>query len=166
MKKISLQWISVAFFLYICLTVESMHPHHASHNISNLPGQPAVSFQQFAGYITVDHKKHRSLFYYFVEAETDPASKPLVLWLNGGILFFFSFPHILFLLCIHRNRLGLKDVVSKDVLSLTIPFCAFSQTNIYFSGITQNVHVRSFAIPYRTGMFFHRSWTILRAWSL
>ncbi|ONK63869.1 uncharacterized protein A4U43_C07F19770 [Asparagus officinalis] len=26
----------------------------------------------------------RSLFYYFAEAEADPSSKPLVLWLNGG----------------------------------------------------------------------------------
>ncbi|KAG5035160.1 hypothetical protein JHK85_010478 [Glycine max] len=24
------------------------------------------------------------LFYYFVESKTDPASKPLILWLNGG----------------------------------------------------------------------------------
>ena len=54
--------------------------------ITSLPGQPQVSFQQFAGYITVDEKQHRALFYYFVEAETQPASKPLVLWLNGGRL--------------------------------------------------------------------------------
>ncbi|GER51916.1 serine carboxypeptidase [Striga asiatica] len=36
------------------------------------------------GYINVDEKQERHLFYYFVEAETDPDSKPLVLWLNGG----------------------------------------------------------------------------------
>ncbi|KAJ8759375.1 hypothetical protein K2173_006895 [Erythroxylum novogranatense] len=36
------------------------------------------------GYVTVDAKKQKALFYYFVEAEVDPASKPLVLWLNGG----------------------------------------------------------------------------------
>ncbi|KAL2253823.1 UNVERIFIED_CONTAM: Serine carboxypeptidase-like 45 [Sesamum indicum] len=52
--------------------------------ISQLPGQPRVSFQQFSGYVNVDEKEERALFYYFVEAETDPASKPLVLWLNGG----------------------------------------------------------------------------------
>ncbi|XP_068656502.1 serine carboxypeptidase-like 45 isoform X1 [Aristolochia californica] len=56
----------------------------ASDKITKLPGQPPVSFQQFAGYVTVDEKKRRALFYYFVEAEIDPASKPLVLWLNGG----------------------------------------------------------------------------------
>ncbi|KAK3015739.1 hypothetical protein RJ639_007866 [Escallonia herrerae] len=52
--------------------------------IIQLPGQPQVEFQQFSGYVTVDEKKQRALFYYFAEAETDPVSKPLVLWLNGG----------------------------------------------------------------------------------
>ncbi|KAL2347095.1 hypothetical protein Fmac_001095 [Flemingia macrophylla] len=59
------------------------HPSHADI-IAELPGQPHVAFQQFSGYVTVDDKKHKSLFYYFAESETDPASKPLVLWLNGG----------------------------------------------------------------------------------
>ncbi|KAJ9128973.1 hypothetical protein P3X46_034268 [Hevea brasiliensis] len=39
---------------------------------------------QYSGFITIDEKQEKALFYYFVEAETDPASKPLVLWLNGG----------------------------------------------------------------------------------
>ncbi|XP_027349818.1 serine carboxypeptidase-like 45 isoform X2 [Abrus precatorius] len=52
--------------------------------ISTLPGQPLVKFQQYSGYITVDEQHQRALFYYFVEAEEDPASKPIVLWLNGG----------------------------------------------------------------------------------
>ncbi|CAK9144394.1 unnamed protein product [Ilex paraguariensis] len=52
--------------------------------ITQLPGQPQVGFQHYSGYVTVDEKKQRALFYYFVEAELDPSSKPLVLWLNGG----------------------------------------------------------------------------------
>lgn len=55
-----------------------------SDKILKLPGQPPVGFQQFSGYVTLDAKKKRALFYYFVEAEVDPVSKPLVLWLNGG----------------------------------------------------------------------------------
>lgn len=54
-----------------------------------LPGQPiskASMFKQYAGYINVDSFKGRSLFYYFVEALEEPSNKPLVLWLNGGIL--------------------------------------------------------------------------------
>lgn len=84
-------------FIQYCLlltNVTATHHHHHHHQhpsnsnltdkIANLPGQPQVSFQQFSGYVTVDQKKHKSLFYYFVEAEVDPSSKPLVLWLNGG----------------------------------------------------------------------------------
>lgn len=73
------------FLLYAYVGIVSALPH--PDKITKLPGQPQVGFQQFSGYVTVDDKKQRSLFYYFVEAETDPASKPLVLWLNGGIQF-------------------------------------------------------------------------------
>ncbi|KAF8694268.1 hypothetical protein HU200_038406 [Digitaria exilis] len=56
----------------------------AADRIRRLPGQPEVSFGQYSGYVSVDDAGKRALFYYFVEAEVDPASKPLVLWLNGG----------------------------------------------------------------------------------
>ncbi|KAJ1275663.1 hypothetical protein BS78_05G152900 [Paspalum vaginatum] len=56
----------------------------AADRIRRLPGQPEVSFGQYSGYVGVDDGGKRALFYYFVEAEVDPASKPLVLWLNGG----------------------------------------------------------------------------------
>ena len=58
----------------------------AEDKISALPGQPPVGFAQYSGYIPVDAAGKRSLFYYFAEAEADPAAKPLVLWLNGGKL--------------------------------------------------------------------------------
>ncbi|KAH1080114.1 hypothetical protein J1N35_019875 [Gossypium stocksii] len=74
---VALLWIELWF------TIESSLAH--PDKIVKLPGQPPrLSFQQFSGYVTVDYKKHKALFYYFVEAEIDPASKPLVLWLNGG----------------------------------------------------------------------------------
>ncbi|XP_042494045.1 serine carboxypeptidase-like 45 [Macadamia integrifolia] len=75
----------VAFIVQICLSAKILEASLLdSDQIDKLPRQPEVSFQQFSGYITVDEKKERALFYYFVEAETDPGSKPLVLWLNGG----------------------------------------------------------------------------------
>lgn len=51
--------------------------------ISSLPGQPQVNFSQYSGYVTVNPKAGRALFYYFAEAEYS-SDKPLVLWLNGG----------------------------------------------------------------------------------
>ncbi|GFP84997.1 serine carboxypeptidase-like 45 [Phtheirospermum japonicum] len=64
--------------------VTKVKSYHGADKISSLPGQPKVSFQQYSGYIAVDEKQKRWYFYYFVEAENDPASKPIVLWLNGG----------------------------------------------------------------------------------
>ncbi|XP_056687001.1 serine carboxypeptidase-like 45 isoform X2 [Spinacia oleracea] len=62
--------------------------------ITRLPGQPPVDFQHYSGYITISaaaaahNQQHqtnqKALFYYFAEAQIDPLTKPLVLWLNGG----------------------------------------------------------------------------------
>ncbi|XP_031260181.1 serine carboxypeptidase-like 31 [Pistacia vera] len=52
--------------------------------VTNLPGQPDVDFRHYAGYVTVNEKNGRALFYWFYEATTRPEEKPLVLWLNGG----------------------------------------------------------------------------------
>ncbi|TKY57781.1 Serine carboxypeptidase II-3 [Spatholobus suberectus] len=53
--------------------------------VKALPGQPqGVDFDQYAGYVTVDAKAGRALFYYFVESPHNSSNKPLVLWLNGG----------------------------------------------------------------------------------
>lgn len=75
--------VVVLLHLIFCLKVFCFSSH--ADRIVGLPGQPNIGFQQFSGYVTIDEKKHKSLFYYFVESETDPASKPLVLWLNGGL---------------------------------------------------------------------------------
>ncbi|XVE60954.1 hypothetical protein DITRI_Ditri06bG0002300 [Diplodiscus trichospermus] len=76
------KWMAFVAFLHACLMAGSSLS--LADKIVALPGQPKVSFQHFSGYITVDEKQQRALFYYFVEAETLPDSKPLVLWLNGG----------------------------------------------------------------------------------
>ena len=53
--------------------------------ITKFPGQTQdISFKQYSGYITTDNVNGRALFYYFVEAEKNPASSPLTLWFNGG----------------------------------------------------------------------------------
>ncbi|XP_050227921.1 serine carboxypeptidase-like 45 isoform X2 [Mercurialis annua] len=79
-------WIAM---LIICITLMQNRAvvgfsSKEDDKLASLPGQRQVSFHQYAGYITVDETQQRALFYYFVEAEVDPASKPLVLWLNGG----------------------------------------------------------------------------------
>ncbi|KAJ4847072.1 Serine carboxypeptidase-like 45 [Turnera subulata] len=70
--------------LQLCLLIAAEGSLSLFDRITQLPGQPPVMFQQYSGYVTVDEKKQRALFYYFAEAQVDCASKPLVLWLNGG----------------------------------------------------------------------------------
>ncbi|KAL0703846.1 hypothetical protein Bca4012_070271 [Brassica carinata] len=52
--------------------------------VTDLPGQPDVSFRHYAGYVPVDESNGRAMFYWFFEAMDLPKEKPLVLWLNGG----------------------------------------------------------------------------------
>jgi len=52
--------------------------------ITNLPGAPNVTFAQYSGYIVVNDTHGRNLFFWFVESQRNPATDPLVLWLNGG----------------------------------------------------------------------------------
>uniref|UniRef100_A0A1E5UNE4 Carboxypeptidase n=1 Tax=Dichanthelium oligosanthes TaxID=888268 RepID=A0A1E5UNE4_9POAL len=56
--------------------------------ILGLPGQPnGVAFDMYGGYVTVDEQAGRALYYWFQEADrstADPATAPLLLWLNGG----------------------------------------------------------------------------------
>ena len=59
----------------------------AADRIVKLPGEPDnVVFSQFSGYITVNRRAGRALFYWMIEAprRREPATRPLVLWLNGG----------------------------------------------------------------------------------
>ena len=83
--------------------------------VKNLPGQPAVEFRHYAGYVKLRPQDEKALFYWFFEAQGGVLEKPLVLWLNGGLssllasLFFLSFSrfiHFVFsdlLLHVHNN---------------------------------------------------------------
>ena len=63
----------------------SQHGKKESDKILRLPGQPkGPKFNQYSGYVTVDPKHGKALFYYFVESTHASSRKPLVLWLNGG----------------------------------------------------------------------------------
>ncbi|MED6186415.1 calponin [Stylosanthes scabra] len=66
--------------------VPSTEGQKLADKITALPGQPyyGSSFDQYAGYVTVDPNAGRELFYYFAESPTHSEQNPLVLWLNGG----------------------------------------------------------------------------------
>lgn len=88
-----LQCFTISIVLFLSFSSVLSH----SDRITRLPGQPRVGFQQYSGYVTVDEKKQRALFYYLAEAETDPINKPLVLWLNGGSFSFLTLAYVFYL---------------------------------------------------------------------
>ncbi|MCO5546764.1 hypothetical protein L7F22_000200 [Adiantum nelumboides] len=92
-------WFKLAAVLLILKlhswTVQCIHERGKNYIITKaqkddriieLPGQPAdtLSLSQYAGYVTVNETAGRVLYYWLVEATFDAASRPLVLWLNGG----------------------------------------------------------------------------------
>ncbi|GER47854.1 serine carboxypeptidase [Striga asiatica] len=76
--------LTAAVVVVVGLALGSGYGFPEEDLVDRLPGQPPVNFRQFAGYVDVDVKRGRSLFYYFVEAAEEPHLKPLTLWLNGG----------------------------------------------------------------------------------
>ncbi|XP_068649345.1 serine carboxypeptidase II-2-like [Aristolochia californica] len=79
-----------AFYLLLLLGLFELPSGLSSDQLEEdkvleLPGQDFnVDFAHYAGYVTVNEKAGRALFYWFVEAVEDPSTKPLVIWLNGG----------------------------------------------------------------------------------
>lgn len=82
----------LSFLVSIYGTMALKNEQQELDRILELPGQPAVSFSQFSGYVPVDEDHGRALFYWLTEGTSSPEKKPLVLWLNGGqfILTFFN----------------------------------------------------------------------------
>jgi len=53
--------------------------------ITELPGLVKPFLQkQFSGYLEIDKESGRNVFYWFVEAETNPENAPVLFWTNGG----------------------------------------------------------------------------------
>nr|XP_023897455.1 serine carboxypeptidase-like 35 [Quercus suber] len=71
----------------LVVSAEEIHGEEAekeADRVKNLPGQPAVTFRHYAGYVKLQPQHQKALFYWFFEAQEAPSHKPLVLWLNGG----------------------------------------------------------------------------------
>ncbi|KAI3853692.1 hypothetical protein MKW98_025209 [Papaver atlanticum] len=65
------------------LTFVTGAPKHAL--ITKLPGfNGSFPSKHYSGYVTIDEKTGKNLFYYFVVSERKPSEDPVVLWLNGG----------------------------------------------------------------------------------
>ncbi|KAF0895477.1 hypothetical protein E2562_013576 [Oryza meyeriana var. granulata] len=81
--------VRLAFLLLCCCLLAAADPLRVSTadrtNVASLPGlDGALPSCLETGYVTVDEDNGAELFYYFVESEGNPASDPVLLWINGG----------------------------------------------------------------------------------
>jgi len=78
--------ILLLYVVIFCWTNQALGvTEQEEDRVYGLPGQPPVNFKQYAGYINVNETHGRALFYWFFESVDQPQTKPLLLWLNGGI---------------------------------------------------------------------------------
>ena len=79
-----LLWLLIfALAVSIAASLEEAQQREADR-VTNLPGQPRVQFEHYAGYVQLQPQNEKAMFYWFFEAQDGPSLKPLVLWLNGG----------------------------------------------------------------------------------
>ena len=93
---------SLCNWLIFCLVLQAMTAaasvagaeelQQEKDRVKDLPGQPAVEFRHYAGYVKLRPQDEKALFYWFFEAQGGVLEKPLVLWLNGGLSSRFSLP--------------------------------------------------------------------------
>ena len=75
-----------------CYSASAGYSEQERDRVAFLPGQPkSPQVSHFSGHITVNEKNGRALFYWFFQAQEQPARKPLLLWLNGGSCLITSF---------------------------------------------------------------------------
>jgi carboxypeptidase D len=62
---------------------------YTEHKVNSLPGLKAnLDFVHYAGLIPIDENRENNIFYWLVESPTESASKPLIIWLNGGLFLY------------------------------------------------------------------------------
>ena len=60
-------------------------PQAAADRITSLPGLATpLPFDMFSGYLTVNATHGRALFYWFAESAGNPATDPVLVWMQGG----------------------------------------------------------------------------------
>jgi len=71
--------ITKLVFFCACLIVLA-----TAGKITSLPGYSGPELSMYSGYVTVDASHGRALFYWLIEAQTNPDTAPLVVWFQGG----------------------------------------------------------------------------------
>ncbi|RWR78729.1 serine carboxypeptidase-like protein 34 [Cinnamomum micranthum f. kanehirae] len=67
-------------FFFVCIESRVLEEEPLAQQeadlVEGIPGQPPVTFRQYAGYVTIDESHGKALFYWFFEATQRPQEKP------------------------------------------------------------------------------------------
>ncbi|XP_070182957.1 lysosomal protective protein-like, partial [Littorina saxatilis] len=70
-------------FLCACLLLGATTAAPAADEVKSVPGlKKQPNFKHYSGYLQASGSK--KLHYWFLESQNNPASDPMVLWMNGG----------------------------------------------------------------------------------
>jgi serine carboxypeptidase-like clade II len=82
-----IRFVAVALLLIACTCIAGIQCAREADRVHSLPGfegdfseLPAI----YSGYVTLNASADRNIFYYFAQSEGNPASDPVVLFLQGG----------------------------------------------------------------------------------
>jgi hypothetical protein len=75
----------IFFTIFFYFVFSNVLAYFLPDEIVKLPNytKDKLPSRQFSGYLNISNEKTH-LHYWFVESETNPATAPTVLWLNGG----------------------------------------------------------------------------------
>ncbi|CAI9090873.1 OLC1v1025744C1 [Oldenlandia corymbosa var. corymbosa] len=78
-------FVFLTYWLVLQITTSFLEAAPEASLIKSLPGfNGTFPSKHYSGYVTLDTKPAKNLFYYFIESERNPTKDPVVLWLNGG----------------------------------------------------------------------------------
>jgi len=73
------------FIILVIISIYESSCAPPADKINSLPGlSTQINFDQYSGYLNIDTQYGKNLFYWFVESQNNPATDPLLIWLQGG----------------------------------------------------------------------------------
>ncbi|KAE9602364.1 putative carboxypeptidase D [Lupinus albus] len=77
--------IAISITPFVVVTAKPHSSEQVHDKVGKLPGQHfTIDFDHYSGYVTVNEKAGRALFYWFIQSGQHHETKPLLLWFNGG----------------------------------------------------------------------------------
>lgn len=82
--------MSLFLITVVLISIANGQGRYAPDKITNLPGLDfKTNYDQYSGYLNISNGRH--LHYWLTESQSDPDNDPLVVWMNGGIIYIYIY---------------------------------------------------------------------------